>query len=322
MTRFNTALVLILSLLLFLTGCVDRNELKADVLAAVRKHEEIHNYRFSGSLDFSGTPPAETGARAALPAEGSFSWQGVASFDPLRAEAEIRMNVPGRDPLVIPLVIQHNKMAFRLPGMLPEEQYFSVDLAGLAKRNQPDSEAQPLLSESGLWLSGLLTAFVESIDPRQFDEPHDRAEGRRIVAEFGEKQPDAFNRFWQNAWPEVLTALARYGAVGTAGGAAGSTADYTLEEPVRFTFDLTEDGYLEQIRAEGSVSWQREDGSAASRRIKLVSRHDDINAGQTFTKTIPENAVPFDELLKWLPAASGDGGHAPEDAEQGADVSP
>lgn len=312
MTRFNASVLLLLSLLLILSGCVDRNQLKADVLNAVRKHESVRNYRFSGSLEQVRQPAAEerhalAGLWPGLSAEAAVTWQGVASFDPLRAEADIRIAVPGRDPVHVPLFIQHNKMVFHLPGVQPEGQYFAVDLAALAGRSGRDAAAP--LAGSGHRFAGAVAAFIDGIDTRMFDEPEEWPAGRRINATFNEKQAEAFGRFWRTAWPAFAAALAEGGPAGAAvaGGTADLPAAFTLLEPVRFAFDLNEDGYLEQLRADAFVSWQEADGSTASRRIKLIHRHDDINADPPFRHEIPENAVPLEKLLE-LVAGGGSPG--------------
>lgn len=316
-TRFYALPALLLSLLLILSGCVDRDRLKEDVREAVRKHAEIHNYRFSGTLEHTKQPSTPAEGLLLLfpggewPAEVTVTWQGAASVEPLRAEAEIRILAPGREPAVIPLVIQNTKMYFRLPGLPSGDTFFVADLDELAGRNTEGKT--PSLGQAGMLFASLADAFVGAMDVNRFDGPEDKDGGKRITAVFTEKESKAFGEFWSEAWPSVLAALSDSGYLtnvqpGFSGGDAvtgPSGTEYVLEQPARFTFDLTEDGYLEQFRAEVNVSWQSEDGSAGSRVLRLTHRNDDINKGQRFYMEVPGDAIPFDELLKRLPGAPG-----------------
>jgi hypothetical protein len=302
-------MLLIVSLLLIVSGCVDRNQWKADVLEAVRKHESVRNYRFSGYLEHetasSGAEEAASpGLRSLVPREGAFSWQGVASYEPLRVEAEIGIAAPGREPVTIPLFIQHNKMIFGLPAPEAAGRYFSVDLGELAGGN-----GSAPLGEAGSRFSGALAGLVEAMDAKWFGEPEELASGKRITVSFNRNQAKQFGQFWQNAWPAVTAALSGYLPEGSlpAGGAASGTA-FTLHEPVRFTFVLDDAGYLVEFGAEAHVGWQRKDGTTADRKIRLTNRLDDINADPPFERTMPEEAVPFKRLLDLLHAGpEGDG---------------
>lgn len=307
MARIRATVALLLVLSLVIPGCVNRDQLKTDVLDAVRRHEHVRNYRFSGSLELAVPAGAErarqrSGLRALLPGEGTFSWQGVASFDPLRAEAEIFIAAPDRDPVRIPVFIQHNKLVFSLPGAGAPRRPFAVDLGELSGRR--GAEGAPPLSESGARFAAAMAAFIGGIDAGRFDEPEELENGRRIVAVFREHQAEEFGRFWNGAFPAVEAALRAYlaGTAPAQGGApAAAPAGYTLHEPVTFTFDLNEAGYLEQFRAEAHVTWQREDGSPDGLIIRLVSRLDDINADPPFVLEMPGDAVPLSELLNLLP---------------------
>jgi hypothetical protein len=310
MTRYHATWVLLVSLLLIVSGCVDRNQWKADVLEAVRKHESVRNYRFSGYLEHETTSSGAAESASSrlwsiVPREGAFSWQGVASFEPLRAEAEIGIAAAGRDPVTISLFIQHNKMVFQLPAAQAAGQYFSVDLGELADGRNGSAP----LGEAGNRFAGALAGVVEAMDAKWFDEPEELASGKRITVSFNQDQAEPFAQFWQSAWPAVAAALSGYLPEGSLpeGGAASAPA-FTLHEPARFTFVLDDAGYLAEFGAEAHMGWQREDGTAASRKIRLVSRLDDINADPPFERAMPEEAVPFERLLDLLRAASeGDG---------------
>lgn len=306
MARIHATLVLLLSLSLILSGCVDRGRLKAEVLDAVLKHENVRSYRFSGTLELSvpaGAEPREpaSGLGSLLPAVGTYSWQGVASFDPPRAEAEIHLAAPNREPARIPVFIQHSRLVFSLPGA-GGDRHFAVDLDGLAKRRGLEG-ASPL-SGAGARFARAMAAFVEALDTARFDEPADTDGGRRIVASFGEGESEAFGRFLDAALPAAKAALSAYlpeedPGSGPLEGAARS--GYELRGPAVFTFDLNEDGYLEQFRAEVRVAWRREDGTTGGVNVRLVSRHDDINADPPFGLEMPEDAIPFNDLLNLLP---------------------
>lgn len=318
MTRFNTLLLLFLTLLLMLSGCVDRSQLKADVQEAVKKQGELRDYRFSGSLRLTDSSPSPAGGPVPgiwpdWPADVTITWQGVASYDPLRAEADIRITAPDRDPVVLPLVIQHNKMAFRLPGVLPDDAYLAVDLQQLAEKS--GNRTWPGPAESGHWFAELAGAMLAHVSPDRFDEPDDRLEFRRITVTYNEKQAEAFGDIWTVAWPEVQGALADAGF--PAGRMAPAPATFTLHEPVRLAFDLTEDGFVEQFRAVANLSWQRDNGESGNRVIRLVHRQDDINAGQTFVRDMPDVTIPFDELLKRLPSVSGESGQTDQAGDAG-----
>lgn len=324
MMRLVTVFVLTFSLALLTAGCVDRGQLKADMIQAIERQAEMMNYRFSGSARMAVDPPEGgfsanplTASLMSMLMKGDLEWEGVASVDPLQLEALLKLTPQGSGKTYeIPLLIKDNKMYIHIPTVNKDEQFFEIDFQALAEMSDNTDPSPERLSGASELFAGITGEIVDRIEPKRFDEPSESDEdGMRVItAGLNQKQAKEAVSLWFDAMPAVIDRLASAGyltpeqsdkwkqnfATDKRAQWEKQSDDLTLGKPLTVSTRIDEQGFVRETNLTADLSLETDNGGVKNIKADITNRYDDINADPPFTGTIPENVTPFTEILKML----------------------
>ncbi len=322
MKRNLTILILACLVAISMTGCVNREQLKNDLTVALKGHAEIQSYSFSGTARLNmntadsptGISPISAGL-AQLLMNSELVWNGVASLDPLQLEVDLTLVPDGSGHVYeIPLLIQNNMMYIHIPTLNSENQYMAIDFAALSELTGKSDTISAQLGLAGQLFSEIGSTFVSAMDPKFFESSELEGEiaGREITATIKPEQADEAVQIWFNAMPRILDQLTNASYFTTDAATSWKQAmsqdkqAYWLEhegavvlrEPAVLSASVDTDGFIRQLSMKAALTLQGEQQASKDWTLETTSYYDDINALPVFTKEIPEQPLPFTEILK------------------------
>jgi hypothetical protein len=329
---FRTAFITAAAVAL-LTGCNEDDSTdftaegevwKTHLADAFANNEALTSQRFDGNIAFllEGVTDAQE-ANTILPMlTQGFSWKGIAYRDPLRLEADVTfsagLNASEQPaPLVMPLLLQDNKLYVSIPMLNNPEEYFVVDLAS-------SDPASPLpladLTAAASVLDELVSAIVNEVDPewiRRVGEPSSESESTPepgttetvtepiqyeivVSSDNAEHLEAAFRKGW-SAWSAKFPA-----SLGAASAAVEGDADsFDLGVGSKISLTVSPDAFVTNQDVALSFTAAAKEGEtpAAIGELEYSLLITDRNQAPELTKTIPEHTLSFDHVLKFLAAA-------------------
>lgn len=323
MMRAISLFAVVILLLTLTTACVDRGQLKIDVLQALQQYKDMKNYRFQGSASIHADTVRGllqqanplTAGLLNLILTSDISWQGVSSVHPVRAEAVFLIQPHDKDVTYeVPLLIKDNKLMIHIPTLHQAEQFFEIDLAEVSRLSQ--TADNPGLQAAGDLFAQVAEQFIQQVSAKQFDEEDSKhnAQFRTITAAYTAKQTKPAVEAWFQVMPGVIRLLDDAGWITDHQSASAQQLwndekkmawlnrinDITIHEPSGFAFDIDEEGFIRRIRAETHFTIADHPNAPRSFQLSVDQQLDAINANPEFTMPDPEQLIPLSDLLKLI----------------------
>lgn len=302
---------------------MDRSQLKQDFTAALAKHTDMQTYSFSGSAQI-GIHPSDleipsnslSSDLIQLLMNSTITWEGVAAVSPLQLEATLHLAASGASaPYEIPLLIKDNMMYIHIPMLNSENQYMEIDFVKLNEITGKSNTTMEQIGLAGQLFTGIADTIVRSIDPKYFSEREleQQPGNRELTATIKADKTEAAVKLWLDSVPLIMDQLVNAGYIS---GAASSTwapsasddpqkrmevykNEIELHKPIIISTIIDDQGFMRELKLSVDMTRTKTDGQAASQwKIDILSKYDDINTAPAFTRDIPEDVLPFTELLK------------------------
>ncbi|GIP39656.1 hypothetical protein J31TS4_29360 [Paenibacillus sp. J31TS4] len=302
--------------LLLLSGCnkPDGEELKKQALDALNKQQEMKTYTFKGEADLAiGQPPAPgadnpiASTLTGMFTSGKLAWEGTASTDPLRVEADLKATpAGGSTALSLPLQLQDKKLFLSIPFLSKPGESYSLDLdqlASLTGRSAEDTEQQLKLAGSA---GGKLTAtLLDGFDADWFrpgPEADKESAMRTIRVEVTDKNAQKATDALHAKWPELIEQLRTSGLLTDKQAEAAKTGGSSVQvkAPGLLELHVDEQGFVRKERIELKFAVTKPDGTNAERTVTYDQAFDAINAEPSFKKEPPKQVFPLETVLRQL----------------------
>lgn len=311
--RTGTLVLAVLTLAMAAAGCTEPPKWKDEVANALAKQAEVKQYAFAGEADLNvGLPAPATGGNAAtatlvsLFSTSQISWNGLASSDPLRLEADYKLTPGGSSAsFTLPVIFKDNLIYMSIPLLNKPGEYFSFNPAKLAGT----ASAQAALPAEGLSnvnksMSDSLRLLMKDFDAKWFKKDKETAalkeggEGTVIRMAITDKNRDSVAEKLKAALPAAIDGWKASGLL-TAAQAdklkAGAGGSWTVTGG-ELAFTLDEQGFVRQE----TVNLDYSAGTSAERHVHYKQSFDGINQAPAFRKDTPKTVRPFEEILKLL----------------------
>lgn len=298
-TRIIAIFTFIFLTLLVSVGCSEEQKAKESMQKALLKQTEMNQYRSSGHAEIRlpGIPLI-------------MDWNGAASKNPLRAEADVKLSLPGSEKSVeLPLIVQDNRLYLRIPALNQKDEYFVLETASPA-----GSVGTPLaenLKNADQLSRTVYTALIEDLHSgwfRQDPEPvklEDGTTAQTINVNIDANNAASISAAWNKNMPAVFEALRQFGLI-TDTQANKMKTDWSgkklqLEAPGQIAFVVDGEGWIrrQNVNLQCTVSSNIQQ-SAERYQIILASRYEGINRTPDFHKEIPTRTKPAGDILKML----------------------
>ncbi len=325
--KFFVMIAVCIGLAAALAGCDGNGEqLKQDVLQAAEKNKGINNYTFSGSATVrlpslsgnSGTgSPLDAMGIAAMLANSSVSWEGTASRNPVRLEADLRIGQgDGPATLELPIRIKDNSLYFQIPGASREDEFFRIDMDELSRVSQQANPLSPeMLKNAGSATTDILKFIVDAVDPKWFVQakPTSDNKGKTVISvELNQDNIGGIALSLFEKFPSAMDELQRNGLISAdQANAFKKMADdqalnklqdalkqIKVERPGQIVITIDEQGYIAEQRID--LDYTLSSAPDSTYQIHVQSKMDQIDQNPEFKQPIPENARSFDEVLQLL----------------------
>ncbi|MCR8634988.1 hypothetical protein [Paenibacillus radicis (ex Xue et al. 2023)] len=297
------------ALVLFVTGCTDYKQIKADLLQAVNKQEEIKNYRFTGSIELKadaallGQANPFAAALFAILKDSKIEYTGISALEPTsQLETNLKVTPAGGSVIDIPVLIKDSKLFFHMPALNKDDEYMMLPIQ--AKQNPASSSSNPEpLKNTGHLSAALNQQLLNGVDANWLQstkEPVTLSDGtaaKRITLDINSKNEKAFADYWDQSLPGLLELLKTNGLASGASLDSWQSALKQMKFKAPTTIDMLidNDGYIHEQK--WSLSFTA-NGSTNDNRIIWTQSLTEINKNPAFTKDIPAKQKSLDELLK------------------------
>ncbi|WP_199618867.1 hypothetical protein [Paenibacillus alkalitolerans] len=311
-TRWLTAAsVITVAAAALFTGCTNENpdgdKWKSAVAAAYDKNGEISNYALEAKMkvkwnsDGAQQPPVSpifAGAAAMLASEEGLSWKGAAYTDPLRVEADIALrDDAAKQTYNVPLLIQDNKLYVSIPMLNKENEYFLVDKPLDLKSSVPFDPAVVMGWQKAL--DTLVPSIISAADARwvrQSASEDEQGPNRIEIAVTDENADDIADAF-AAGWSAAIGKLQELKLIGNDTATQwtqynGKSAKLLPGGTVAVTIDS--DGFIAEQSLD--VTFTNES------HVQLTILKTEVNRQPQMTKPVPDQALPFSDLLKFIAA--------------------
>ncbi|NOU95426.1 hypothetical protein GC093_19665 [Paenibacillus sp. LMG 31456] len=291
------------ALVLFVTGCTDYKQIKADLLQAVSKQEEVKNYRFAGSIELKadaallGQANPFAAALFAILKDSKIEYTGITALEPSsQLETSLKVTPTGGTAIDIPILIKDSKLFFHMPALNKEDEYMVLPIQASSSSTEP-------LKNTGHLTATLNQQLLNGVDPNWLQPTKelitlaDGTAANRITLAINSKNEKAFADYWDQSLPGFLELLKTNGL---ATGASIDSWQATLKQikfkaPTTLDMLIDNDGYIHEQK------WNlifTAGGSTNENRIVWTQTLSEINKKPAFTKEIPAKQKSLDELLK------------------------
>jgi hypothetical protein len=324
MKRTLSLLIISLFLIAITAGCMDRSQVKQDFTAALAKHTDMQTYSFSGSAQIEIHPSDLETPSKSLSADliqllmnRTITWEGIAATSPLQLEATIHLAASGPStPYEIPLLIKDNMMYIHIPMLNSENQYMEIDFVKLNEiTGKSNNTTMEQIGLAGQLFTGLVDTIVGSIDPKYFSEHklEQQAGNRELIATIKTDQTETAVKLWLDSAPLIMDQLVNAGYMPDFTASLGTPSasddpqkqleayknEIELHKPVIFSTIIDDQGFMRELKLNVDMTRTKTDVQAARQwKIDILSKYDDINQAPAFKRDIPEDVLPFTELLK------------------------
>ncbi|WP_010270154.1 hypothetical protein [Paenibacillus senegalensis] len=317
--RWNkqSSLLCLLGAALLTSSCAEKVNWKEQAITALSKHEEITSYTFTGRADLDINHEAKTTSNPIVDSlqqsllQGSLSWEGTAALSPLRIEATFAAGAAVESSAMkLPVLFADNSLYVNIPLINKPEEYFQIEFAELAQLTGSDSAlTDERLKQTAHLFAELHSELYSSVEERWFsrlDAEESNPDGSfRIGIEITEENQEELSLVIRDHWPGIVDTLHAYGLL-----SQEQTTEWrekgqslTLHAPGQLSVEINGEGYASSQRLDLTYSW--DEGSPQT--IRLEQSYDDINQNPQFQKEIPEQALPFSQVLRlFFPAARQD----------------
>lgn len=300
-----------------LTACTDNEKIKQTVQQSVAKQNEIKSYQFAGSAGLSlsdtllSSPNPLTNSLLTLLRESTIDWKGTSGSDPVQFETDLQVTPKGASSgIAIPVLIKDSKLYFNMPAISKPDEYYVVDLAQISKNSKspltPDSlknTSQVSTALSSLIFTGIDAKwFKEAKDPIQLK---DGTPAKSIAIEITPKNEKEITAYLQSKLPEFINILQTNGLMTTEQAEKfknGPAKSLQIQAPGKLSVAIDDQGFIRDQAFDLRFSVTAADGKASANQLTLHQTLDSINQPPVFTKEIPKNTKPFEDVMKLLGA--------------------
>lgn len=303
-------------------GCSKENEAKEKMELAFTKQAEMKAYSFTGSADLSLEPPAQkeganpmTSVLLNMFLKSKLEWSGAAATEPIRFEADLKSTPANTSASVnLPFLLKDNKMYLHIPMLNKQDEYFSIDMAELAKLSgQSNPVAPDSLKNITKTLSEAAKLAISGVDPKWFKETKDAtlkdgSEAAAYSLDITEKNRKEITEALKAKWPQLADSMKASGLfTGTqAEDWKAQAATLSVSAPGTIAVKVDGSGFIREQTVNLAVTYQGKDGKAHESSFRVSQAYNDVNQSPKFSKEEPKNARPLADILKLLmPQAAG-----------------
>jgi hypothetical protein len=306
----RASLLLSASLILFITGCTDYKQLKADLLQAVNKQEEIKSYRFTGTIELKadasllGQASPFAAALFAILKESKIEYSGISALEPSRLETNLKVTPTGGSAIDIPVLIKDSKLYFHMPALNKVDEYMMLPIQARQPGAEQTGNTEPL-KNTGHLSAALNQQLLNGIDPKWLQPSKeavtlaDGTTAKRITLDINEKNEQAFAEHWKKSLPGFIELLQTNGlASGTSLEAWNAALQkVNFQAPTSVDMLIDNEGFIHEQRWNISFT---SGSSTKDNHILWTQSLTEINQNPAFTKDIPAKQKSLDELLKLI----------------------
>jgi hypothetical protein len=308
------SLLLSISFLLLISGCIDYKQLKTDLLLAASKQEQVKSYQFKGSIELGADASILGGAASpyavalfAFLKDSKIEYSGLAALEPAQLEAAFKVTPTGGTNIDIPVLIKDNKLFFRIPALNKDDEYLVLPIANKQAAAAGNADA---LKNTGHLATILNTQLLNGINPEWLQnskDPVKLADGttsKRITIDINKKNEQAFNEYWIQVIPGLMDVLKTNGLVSST---AWDAWQKTLKQiqfrtPSTISFLIDDQGFIHEQN--WSLTFTA-NGSTNNNHLNWTQTLSDLNKAPAFTKEIPAKQKSLEDLFKLInPAAA------------------
>lgn len=301
---------------LFTAGCSEEPDKSKEAMeAAFAKQAEINTYSFAGSAALNIRLPAakENGnpltGLFGLFTQGKLEWEGAASYEPVRLEADLK-SVPDDSgtPLELPIILKDNKLYLHIPVLSTQEDYFSVDMSRLSQLSgNPNPFTEEDLKNTTLIITEALRLALTGIDAKWFKEEsaltlEDGAKAAVYRLDITEKNRAELEAAIKTTLPDWAGLLANSGLLSQeqADALQKQGGSLTVQAPGHISAAVDEAGFIRRHSLDIAYEYMDADGQASSGSIAFEHSVNDINGTPVFRKQPPANPRSLDDILQLL----------------------
>ncbi|WP_438446285.1 hypothetical protein [Gorillibacterium sp. sgz5001074] len=297
-------------------GCSEENHAKERMDQALTKQAEMKSYSFTGNADLNLEMPSQkegsnpmTSALLTMFMKGKLEWNGAASTDPVRFETDLKSTPAGSAAaLELPVLFKDNKLFLHIPMLNKDGEYYSVDMAELAKLS---GQANPMSPDSlkniSKTMSDAAKLAISDVNPKWFAESDAGAlkDGTKAVSyrlDITDKNRKEITDALKAKWPQLADTLKSSGIFTGSQAEEWKAQSATLDVKAPGSIEIKVDsaGFIREQNVSLSLSYQGKDGKGHSSSFRVAQAYNDVNQSPKFQKEEPKNARPLSEILKLI----------------------
>ena len=298
--------------LLLLSGCEpEGKKLQEELATILSQDQQLSNYRFSGSAQFSLPISAFGGGPFAqellsLAKDSVMEWQGTAYTNPQQVEAVITFKpASSATPAEIPVLIKDNKLYFHIPQINEQDEYFSWDL--------PEPGSAAAFDVHGL-SAAISKHLVTHLKPQWFRENSINPENpfpRSVTAEIPQEDAQELVSSVKSGLPEMIAELQEQNSflakqleslqqLLNSPEWTKREKNLELSEPAVFAFIFDEAGTIIHRQIKMDFRLPNENGESEAYRFHFDHRLEQINEDPPLNQSVPEHVLSLEKILQQL----------------------
>jgi hypothetical protein len=316
----NTKIILSVLLLgVLLTGCKEATHYKLDAQASITKQAEMKNYVFSGKADIDlGNLIPQTKDGNVITANllgilqnSSIEFNGVASTEPVQLEVDLKATPAAiGTALDLPIILKDNKLYMNIPLLSQKDEYFAIDLTKLGTSTDPKSALSPdSLKNVSQISSNISKLIMDDMQEEWFKKSKneltlpDGSKATTLAIEADDKNKAVLSTTFQSKLPQIISTLQSNGILSKGQADKLNQTNFQsvqIEIPSSISLTIDGDGFIREQQIKLTFSIKDATGTTATHHLNLTQTYDQINKNPAFTKEIPTNIKPFEDIIKLL----------------------
>mgnify|MGYP001274340553 CR=1 FL=1 len=306
--RIAATLITLMVLALLAIGCSKEHEdAKSKLQEALAKQQQITSHTYEGRLSLNlGKLPIDaanqpyTSVIVDALRQGEIRWSGASDTTQNRREATLEFqSSEGSSAFVIPVVQNADSLYIHVPLINTEDEFFEIPTPAFTGKF------------GGLTLDSL-AKLLDVMDAKWFELTKDESAGDTYQVRIDEGRWQTFTDHLQQALPDLLSQWQAAGVITkTQAAAIQETLSTTEDNPLQVHLPegrdayiratLQDNGYLSAVEISLSLAVESSIGHEETYDIQFRHTWDHINEQVTFTRTIPESTVSWEEIMKLIP---------------------
>jgi hypothetical protein len=303
-----------------ITGCKEKTQYKLDVQNSLTKQTEMKNYVFAGNadIDLGGFIPQTKDSNAitanllGILENSTLAFNGVTSLEPVQLEVDIKAKpaVLAGTELDLPIILKDNKLYLNIPLLSQKDEYFAIDLTKLGASADQKSLLTPDSLKNVSQIASTITNLLFTDMQEEWIKKtpaainlKDGSKASSYTIDVNEKNKAAISTIFQSTLPKIISTLKQNGILSTEQAEKLNQMNlqtFQVEVPSSLSLTIDEAGLIREQQIKLTFTMKDTAGSTATHHLNLTQAYDQINKNPAFTKEIPKNIKPFEDVLKLL----------------------